>query len=200
MKQGLIGEKIGMTTWMKGSQAVPVTVVKAGPCYVTAVLEEGGQKKIELGFKETKAHRLAKPQRDYFKKHNLPFLKERKVFEIAQDRKIGDKIDVSLFTEGERVDVRGTSIGRGFQGVMRRFGYRGGPDSHGSMAHRKLQSAGDTNPAKVHKGKGMPGRMGGHQVCVKNLEVIAINREHGLLFLKGAVPGKKGGTLFICKK
>lgn len=200
-RKGIIGKKIGMTTLFKEGEAIPVTLVQAGPCYVVRVLQESEQGKVaELGFEETKPYRVPLPQRAYFQKKNLPVLKRIKAFLVDRERKEGDLLDVSIFSEGERIDVRGRSMGRGFQGVVRRFGYKGGPRSHGSMVHRKLQSAGDTNPNKVHKGKGMPGRMGYKNVCVKNMQIVDIDREHNILALKGGVPGKKGSILYLCKK
>lgn len=208
MVKGLIGRKIGMTQIFKDDgEVVPVTVLYVGPCKVLSfrTREKNGYEAVQLGFEPVKLEKLNKPQQGYFKKLNLD-VGYRVIREVPvdsfEDIKEGDEIKVDLFKQGERVDVTGTSKGRGFQGVMKRFGFSGGPDSHGSsLFHRRPGSIGsNTDPGRVIKGKRMPGRMGGETVTVKNLEVVDVDVERNLLYLKGAVPGARNSLVIVRKK
>lgn len=208
MVKALIGKKIGMTQIFKGNgEVIPVTVLYVGPCKVLTLrtIEKNGYQAVQLGFESVKLNKLNKPQQGYFKKLNLNtgyrIIKEVSV-DTLDDVKEGDEIRVDLFKEGERVDVTGTSKGRGFQGVMKRFGFGGGPDSHGSsLFHRRPGSIGaTTDPGRVIKGKKLPGRMGRETVTVRNLEVVGVDVERNLIYLKGAVPGARNSVVIVKKK
>ncbi|MCX7662104.1 MAG: 50S ribosomal protein L3 [Candidatus Omnitrophica bacterium] len=196
---GLIGKKIGMTSVFNQKQEIiPVTVVEAGPCVVLGVRE----KKIQLGFEPIKENRVKKPLLGFFKKINLPPLRVIKEFKLAEEKQyeIGQKLTVEIFKEGEFVDITGTSIGKGFQGGMKRWGWSGGPQTHGSMSHRRIGSAGSsTSPGRVLKGHRMPGRMGNKTVTIQNLEVVKVDPENNLLLIKGALPGCKNSYVIVKK-
>lgn len=198
----IIGRKIGMTQIFKNNKAIPVTVIKAGPCVVVQkkTVETDGYNALQLGFEEISEKKVNKPLLGHFKKFGVkPFriLKEFRV-ENIDDFEIGQEIKVSMFKEGDIVDVTGWSKGRGFAGAMKRWGFRGGPRSHGSKFHRQLGSVGQhTEPAKIWKGKKMPGRYGNERVTIRNLEVLKVDAENNLLVVKGGVPGARGGLLLI---
>lgn len=199
----IIGKKIGMTqVFNENGETVPVTVIKAGPCEVTGVrtLEKDGYKAIQLGFEDILEKRLNKSQRDYFKQSNIT--PKRILREIRSSFKkkpeLGKEVKVDIFKEGQKVDVSGISKGKGFQGGVKRWGWSIGPKSHGSRSYRKPGSVGaSADPARVVKGKRMPGRMGGKKVTVKNLEIVKVDIEKNILALTGSVPGPKGGYLLI---
>ncbi len=196
---GLIGKKIGMTQVFTadGSQ-VGVTAIEAGPCAVLMVMD----KNVQLGFELGKEKNIKKPQLGFFKKLNIA---PRKVIkdlskETNVEYKIGDELRVDLFAEGDFVDVSGTSIGKGFQGGMKRWHWQGGPRTHGSTSHRRVGSIGSsTTPGRVFKGHHMPGHMGAEKVTVQNLKVIKVDLEHNILLVEGAVPGHKNGYIIITK-
>ncbi|MBN2218988.1 MAG: 50S ribosomal protein L3, partial [Kosmotogaceae bacterium] len=202
--KGILGRKLGMTTIYKDGKAFGVTVVKAGPCTVVQKkTSEGGEyDAIQVGFEELTPERakkiLTKPLVKKFeavkvKPHRV--LKEFKVGNI-NDFNVGDIIEAGVFSEGEKVDVTGFSKGRGFSGAMKRWNFRGGEASHGSKFHRELGSVGNhTDPAKIWKGKKMPGQYGNEKKTVKNLTVVKVDAENGLLAIYGAVPGARGGLL-----
>ena len=198
----IIGRKIGMTQIFKNNKAIPVTVIKAGPCVVVQkkTVETDGYNALQLGFEEISEKKVNKPLLGHFKKFGVkPFriLKEFRI-ENIDDFEIGQEIKVSMFKEGDIVDVTGWSKGRGFAGAMKRWGFRGGPKSHGSKFHRQLGSVGQhTEPAKIWKGKKMPGRYGNERVTIRNLEVLKVDVENNLLVVKGGVPGARGGLLLI---
>ena len=204
--KGILGRKLGMTTIYKDGKAFGVTVVKAGPCTVVQKkTSEGGEyDAIQVGFEELTPERakkiLTKPLVKKFeavkvKPHRV--LKEFKVGNI-NDFNVGDIIEAGVFSEGEKVDVTGFSKGRGFSGAMKRWNFRGGEASHGSKFHRELGSVGNhTEPAKIWKGKKMPGQYGNEKKTVKNLTVVKVDAENGLLAIYGAVPGARGGLLVI---
>ena len=198
---GILGKKIGMTQiFNEKGMPVVVTVIEAGPCTVLQVKEPKKDKysAIQLGFLERRASLATKPELGHFKKAGtLPkkFVKEIKGID---NYKIGDIIDVSIFNKGEFVDVIGTSIGKGFQGGMKRHNWKGGEAGHGSMHHRAPGSIGASSfPSRVHKGHALPGHMGFDKITTQNLEVIQIDKENNLLVVKGAVPGYKNGFLVI---
>jgi len=183
---------------------IPVTVIEAGPCYVTQIKtkEKNGYSAVQIGFGEAK--KITKALAGHLKKAKvgkLMFLREfRNETPKIDDKelKIKDKIDISIFKEGDRVKVSGISKGKGFQGAVKRWGFSGMGASHGvKHEHRTLGSVGSSFPERVIKGKKMPGRMGSERVTVKNLEVVKVDPENNLITLKGAVPGKKGILLEI---
>jgi len=198
----IIGRKVGMTQIFKDNKAIPVTVIKAGPCVVVQkkTVETDGYNALQLGFEGISEKKVNKPLLGHFKKFGVkPFriLKEFRV-ENVDEFEIGQEINVSMFKEGDVVDVTGWSKGRGFAGAMKRWGFRGGPKSHGSKFHRQLGSVGQhTEPAKIWKGKKMPGRYGNERVTIRNLEVVEVDTENNLLVVRGGVPGARGGLLLI---
>lgn len=199
--KGLIGRKVGMTQIFIGESVVPVTVVEAGPCTVLQVKtpEKDGYSAIKLGFGTVKHKIKDKENKGRYKVILKPaFIKELRVDESKNFNK-GDVLDVSYLEGIKYVDVTGYSKGRGFQGVMKRWGFSGAPDSHGqSVFHRRPGSIGQhTFPAKVWKGKKMAGRMGNKKITVQNLEVIDIDKEKNLILVKGAVPGYKGSFIVV---
>ncbi len=204
MPKGLIGKKLGMTQIFNEEEAIPVTVIEAGPCWVTQIKtpEKDGYSAIQLGFERTKENKLNKPLLGHFKKNKLEPC--RKLAEIRLDEgevlnyQVGSEVKVDIFKPGEKVDVVGTSKGRGFAGVVKRHGFKGFPASHGSRYHRAGGSIGMAAfPARVIKGMRMAGRYGGTRVTVQNLEVVKVIPEENLLVVKGAVPGPVGGYVLI---
>lgn len=203
--KGLIGKKIGMTRVFDDSgNHVPVTVLKAGPCVVLQVRDEDtdGYRAVQLGYIEDglKPERLNKPQRGHLAKSGAPPVRVIREFGIEgnEEAQPGDRLTVEQFADVVEVDVTGTSKGRGFQGVMRRHGFKGGPAGHGSMFHRKPGAIGQAAwPARVFKGKKMPGQMGNRRVKQEGLKVVGIDAERHLLLVRGAVPGANNGYVFI---
>jgi len=204
--KGIIGKKVGMTqVFSERGEAIPVTVIEAGPCFVAQIktVEQDGYAAVQLGFEETKPKRLTQPQLKHLQKSNLPALRHLRELRIADDElasfEEGQKLTVDIFEEGEMVDVTGTSKGRGFAGVVKRYGFRGGPKTHGQSD--RLRAPGSvgacTTPGRVFKGKRMPGRMGGERVTTQGLQVVLVDPERNLLALRGAVPGSKNGLLLI---
>ena len=203
---GLIGKKIGMTSsFAPDGRLVPVTVVQVGPCVVTQVKtqEKDGYKAIQLGFDETPAEKLNKPISGHLKKatdKGYRVLKEFRAESVEEDIEPGSVLDLELFSIGDKVTVTGTTKGRGFQGTIKRHGFSRGPETHGNRNHRKPGSIGNSAwPAKVIRGKRMPGHMGVDTETVKNLTVVDIKPKDNLLLLKGAVPGPKTGIIKIFK-
>ena len=200
---GILGKKLGMTqVFDENGRMMPVTVVEAGPCCVTQVktAERDGYGAIQLGFAEVrKAKLLNKPAAGVFKKAGLKPYKILKEFPMG-DVKVGDMVTVERFQKGDIVSVSGVSKGKGFQGVMKRLNYSGGPGSHGSMFNRAPGSIGQSSyPSRVFKNKGLPGHMGSERVTVKNLKVVDVRVEQNLLLILGALPGSKGTYLEIRK-
>jgi large subunit ribosomal protein L3 len=202
MIRSILGRKVGMTQiFDEAGAVVPVTVVKAGPCVVTAkrTLEKNGYEAIQVGFEDVKESRLTRPRAGEFKKAGVA--PKRVVREFrgpgAAEMEVGAEINVSTFAPGDLVDVIGQSKGKGFQGVVKRYHWHGADMTHGSMIHRKPQSAGATDPARIFKNTGRPGHMGDERVTVKRLRVAAVDAERGLLLIRGAVPGANGGLLTV---
>ena len=202
--EGILGKKLGMTQiYAADGTAVPVTVIQAGPCLVVQrkTVETDGYDAVQIGLVEDKpAKKVGRPREGHFKKAGVAPV--RRVVELlldaGEDANPGDSIDVSIFAEKEWVDVIGTSKGKGFQGVMKRHGFRGGAGSHGSMFHRAPGSIGQSAyPSRVMPGMRGTGRMGGERVTVKNLQVIKVDAEQNLIYVRGAVPGPKSGFLQI---
>ena len=199
MISGLIGKKLGMTQIFDADgNIIPVTVVEAGPCFVLKLIDS--PLKIALGFNPVKESRLTQPRLGLFKKIGVVPLKTIREFRSTdnKDYKIGQEIKVDIFKAGDFVTVTGTSIGKGFQGGMKRWNWSGGPAGHGSMHHRRVGSIGaSSDPSRVLKGTHMPGHMGTEQVTVENLRVMEIDHDQNLLMLKGAVPGHKNSLITI---
>ena len=197
--KGIIAKKIGMTQMFdKDGKIVPMTILKAGPCKVVQkkTIEKDGYNAVQLGFEEIKEKKVNNPLKGHMKKigEYFRFLKEIRDF----DKNEGEIIEVDIFKTGERVKVTGLSKGKGFQGVMKRWGMAGGFDSHGSTSHRRVGAIGNRlTPQKVFKGKRMPGHMGFEKVSLRNLEVVFIDKDNNLIGVKGAVPGPNGGILII---
>ncbi len=192
----ILGLKLGMSQiFDEKGNVIPVTLVKAGPCQVTQIkTKEGpdGYDAIQIGFKELKPKKVKKTQK------GKPFQYLREFRGDPKKYKVGDKIDVSIFKEGELVKVSGISKGKGFAGVVKRWGFAGRPTSHGTKHEVRAPGAiGSATPPRVLKGKKMAGRKGGKRVTVKNLQIIKIDPENNLLAIKGAVPGRRGTLLEI---
>ncbi|MFQ3663934.1 MAG: 50S ribosomal protein L3 [Chloroflexaceae bacterium] len=203
MVHGMLGRKIGMMqVFTAKGEVVPVTVISAGPCVVTQVrtVERDGYEAVQLGFEEVPARKLTRPQQGHLRGAGamLRVLREFSA-DNPQEHSVGEVINVDLFQVGQKVDVSGTSKGRGFAGVVKRHGFRGGPKTHGqSDRHRAPGSIGaGTTPGRVWKGQKMAGRMGGKRVTVQNLEVVEVIPERNLLLVKGSVPGARNGLLHI---
>jgi large subunit ribosomal protein L3 len=203
MLKGLIGKKVGMTQiFDEAGAAVPVTLIEAGPCYVTQVrhLDRDGYAAVQLGFEEAKPKRLSGGQLGHLKRNDLPPLRFLREFqEKSPEVQEGDTLTVAVFEIGEIVDVVGTSKGKGFQGAVKRYHFHGGPKTHGqSDRHRAPGSrSSGTTPGRVYKGARGPGHMGDDRVTVQNLKVVLVDAERNLLGLRGAVPGAKGGLVMI---
>ena len=204
MKQGLLARKRGMTQVLgDDGNATPVTVLQAGPCTVVQVKTRAtdGYDALQLGF-EAKQKNVTKPMAGHFKKANVGasrVLRELRV-ETTEGFQVGQTLSVELFQAGELVDVTGTTKGRGFQGGIKRHGWRGGEATHGSMFHRAPGSIGaSSDPSRVFPGHRLPGRMGATQVTVPHLEVVRVLPAQHLLVVKGAVPGAPGGLVLVRK-
>jgi large subunit ribosomal protein L3 len=204
MKKFLLGKKMGMTqVFTEEGLSIPVTVIEAGPCTVIQKKtdENDGYTSLKLGFGNVSEKRLSKPAKGQFSKFKLQCKKHLKEFRIADNSsfEVGQEIKVdTMFTAGDKIDVTGISKGKGFQGTIKRYGQKGGPETHGSMYHRRVGSmSANTNPARVFKGKKLPGHMGVDKVTIQNLDVVRVDAERNLLLVKGAVPGAKGAILII---
>src|SRR5689334_12174302 len=202
--EGLLGQKVGMTQiYAEDGSAVPVTVLKAGPCLVVQrkTADVDGYEAVQLGVVEERPRKKTnQPLSGHFKKAGVPPV--RRVAEFAlgdgEELKAGDEVKASIFEEKEYVDVVGISKGKGYQGVMKRHGFAGGRSSHGSMFHRAPGSIGSSAyPSRVFPGMRAGGRMGGERVTVKNLQVVRVDAEQNLIYVRGAVPGPKNGYLAI---
>ena len=182
--------------------AIPVTVIKAGPCVVTQIKqkEKEGYNAVQIGYAESSPQKMTKPRLGHLTKSNLPPLRHLKEYRVdsTDSFTISQKIGVDLFQVGQNINVSGTTIGKGFAGTVKRHHFTRGPMTHGSKNHREPGSIGQgSTPAKVHKGKKMAGRLGGNKATIKNLEVIYVNSKDNLLVIKGSVPGKSGNLLSI---
>lgn len=200
MSTGLIGRKLGMTrVFHEDGSAVPVTVIEAGPCRVVQVQES----RLQLGFGAKRATRQTKAELGHARKAGLEAAPQvlRSFPSPAEALTAGDTVTVSIFEPGERVKVTGTSKGRGFQGVVHRHGFGGGPGSHGNTRHRKPGSIGPgTNPSRVIKGKKMPGHHGAARHTELGLIVVRVDPERNLLFIRGAIPGARNGIVTVAKQ
>lgn len=204
MKKFILGTKIGMTQiFNENGLAIPVTVVQAGPCTVLQkkTVDTDGYGAVKVGFADANEKRLNKPDKGQFSKIKVEpkkYVREFRAddfdkYEVGQEIKVAD-----MFENGEKIDVTGISKGKGFAGVIKRYGHQRGKETHGSMYHRRVGSMGaNTSPARVFKGKKLPGHMGVDRVTVQNLDVVRVDAERNLLLIKGAVPGPKGGLVII---
>jgi large subunit ribosomal protein L3 len=203
MKKGIIGKKLGMTQiFTEDGTRVPVTVVQAGPCVVTQkkLQDVDGYSAVQVGFESVDAASVTKPQLGHCVKSGkgvFRHLREMKL-ENAADLNLGDSLTVDQFMPGEYVDVTGTSIGKGFQGVIKRWNFKGGRASHGSRFHRAPGSIGaSATPSRVFKNKKMPGQMGNEKVTVQRLQIVRVDADDNLLLIKGAIPGHKNNIVII---
>ena len=219
MKKCIIGKKVGMMqVFDETGIFIPVTVIEAGPCTVVQkkTEENDGYSAVKVGFLGEKAadekeaakgslarkleKNMGKPVKGQFGKFKLPLRKHLRELKLdnAADLNVGDEIKVDIFKAGEKVDVAGISKGKGFQGTIKRYGQKGGAETHGSMYHRRVGSMGaNTSPARVFKGKKLPGHMGVDRITVLNLDVVRVEADKNLLLVRGAVPGAKGAILYI---
>ncbi len=202
--RGILGRKVGMTQLFDDSgQVIPVTIVEAGPCYVTQVktVETDGYNAVQIGFEETPERKLTKGQRGHLAAAGAPNL--RRLVELryqgAPDLGLGDEIKADVFDQGDYVDVTGVSKGKGFAGVVKRHGFAGGPKTHGqSDRHRAPGSAGaGTTPGHTFPGMKGPGQMGNKRVTVQNVQVALVDPDRNLLAIKGSVPGPRGGLVLV---
>lgn len=201
----LLGKKVGMTrVFSPDGRQFAVTVIEAGPCTVVQrkTRDNDGYDAVQLGFGTKREKLFTKPELGHFKKHGVEPRRHLREFPVAgdDDLKPGDEIRADVFKPGDRVDIAGTSKGKGYQGVQKRHGFGGGPAGHGSMFHRRPGSIGQSSdPAKVFKGMKMAGHMGAERVTVQNLEVVEVDPEKNLIVVRGAIPGANGGIVELKK-
>jgi large subunit ribosomal protein L3 len=203
MFKGLIGRKVGMTqVFDDDGIARPVTLIEAGPCYVTQVktVEKDGYSSVQIGFDEVKPKRLTRGQLGHLERNELPPLKVLREFKTKSPEVTeGDQLSVDIFETGERVDIVGTSKGRGFAGVVKRYHFAGGPKTHGQSDRQRAPGslAAGTTPGRVFKGKRGPGRMGNERVTSPNVRVALVDPERNLIAVDGSVPGPRGGLVIV---
>ena len=200
MINGMIGKKLGMgQTFDDSGRAIGVTVVEVGPCFV---VRKKGEATVQVGYGPTKESRVSKPLMGQFKKAGLSPFRVLRDFQVDEpgSLEVGQEIRVDIFNPGEKVKVVGTSKGKGFAGVMKRWNFGGGKDTHGSRSHRIPGSVGQCAwPSRVFKGKKLPGRLGGVRVTAPRVEVIEVRADENVILLKGPIPGSRGGIVFIRK-
>ena len=203
MKKALIGKKVGMTQiFDEQGKVIPVTAIEVGPCTVMQIktVDQDGYQAVQLGFEDVKESKITKQELGKFKKSNLTpkkYLREVRL-DSVEGLKVGDELKADVFQVGDKVDVQGTSKGKGFQGVIKRWGQSRGPMGHGSMYHRRPGSMGPTStPGRVLPGKNLPGHMGVETVTVQNLEVVKVDLDKNVILVKGSVPGAKNSILKI---
>lgn len=203
MSKVILGRKLAMTQIFDENVLIPITIVEAGPCIIVErkVKKKNGYNAIQLGFLEIKENRVNKPELGHFRKSEVrpqKYLREIRVKDIG-NLKIRDEIRVDVFKEGDLVDVVGISKGKGFAGVVKRWGFKGGPASHGAGGWRRRPGSigASADPSRVFKGKKMPGRMGAEKKTVRNLEIVKVDKKENLLLIKGSLPGIKGSLLTI---
>ncbi len=205
MEKAIIGKKIGMTQiFDEKGLVIPVTVIEAGPCIVAQVktIETDGYNAIQLGYGDVKENRINRPEKGHFTKAKLALKKHLREFRVSEvaDVTVGNEIKADVFEAGDKIDVQGTTKGKGFQGVIKRHGQSRGPMGHGSMYHRRPGSMGSTStPGRVFKGKKLPGHMGVQTVTIQNLDVVKVDLDKNVILVKGSVPGAKGAILKIRK-
>jgi large subunit ribosomal protein L3 len=202
MTNGLLGKKLGMTQMLDEASLTPVTVIEAGPCHVVMIKtkERDGYEAVQLAFGEVKERKLSKARAGHLKKNQAPPSRVLREFKKDGEVTVGQTVKADIFKKGDWVDVIGVSKGKGFQGVVRRHHYSGGPESHGSMFHRAPGSIGASSfPSRVWKGKTLPGHMGAERVTMQRLKVVESRPDENLLFVRGAVPGAANGLLVVKK-
>ena len=203
MKKGIIGKKVGMTQiFDEKGNVIPVTAIETEGNIVAQIktVETDGYQSIQLGYGDVKDKHINKPEAGHFAKAKLPNKKHLREFRLdsVENYKVGDEVKVDIFEAGEKVDIQGTSKGKGFQGVIKRHGQHRGPMGHGSMYHRRPGSMGSTStPGRVFKGKKLPGHMGKVTVTIQNLEIVKVDTDKNVLLVKGSVPGPKGAILKV---
>lgn len=203
MSQIIIGKKLGMTQVYDGANTlVPVTVIEAGPCPVTQIktAQSDGYEAVQIGFGAQKTQRMSKPELGHLKKAGAEPLRKLAEFRVenASEFKLGDVITVAKFSEGQMVDIIGTTKGRGFQGVMKRYNFDGQPQTHGHMMHRRPGSVGcRQTPGHVYKGRKMPGHMGQVRRTTQNHPIVKILEDKNILLIKGSIPGAKGDIVIV---
>ena len=203
MKKGIIGKKIGMTQiFDEKGNVIPVTVIETAGNIVAQVktVETDGYNAIQLGYGEIKDKHINKPRAGHFAKAKLANKKHLREFrlESVENYKVEDEVKADIFEAGEKIDVQGTTKGKGFQGVIKRHGQHRGPMGHGSMYHRRPGSMGSTStPGRVFKGKKLPGHMGRTTVTIQNLDVVRVDMDKNVILVKGSVPGPKGAILKV---
>ncbi|MCZ6799413.1 MAG: 50S ribosomal protein L3 [Nitrospirae bacterium] len=204
MINGLIGKKIGMIQVFDEARClVPVTVVEAGPCGIVQIKEKKGRDgydAVQVGFQDVPDRKLTKPQIGHLKKANDKRWRHLREFSANGKAELGALVTVDLFSKGDQVNIQGVSKGKGFQGVMKRHNYAGGPASHGSMFHRAPGSLGQSSfPSRVFKNKGLPGQMGNKRITVKGLKIFDVKSEENILLVTGSIPGPIGGMVIVRK-
>ena len=202
MTNGLIGKKLGMTQVFDESRLTPVTIIAAGPCRVVTLKtkERDQYEAVQLSFGEVKEGKLSKAELGHLKKNQAAASRVLREFKKDGEPVVGQMVTVGMFQKGDWVDVIGVSKGKGFQGVVKRHHYAGGPESHGSMFHRAPGSIGASSfPSRVWKGKTLPGHMGSERVTVQRLKVVESRSEENLLFVRGAIPGATNGVVVVRK-
>ena len=204
MQKGIIGKKIGMTQiFDESGKVIPVTVVEAGPCVVVQkkTVENDGYAALQLGYGDVKVQRMNKPLKGHFEKADVAYKKNLKEFRLddCDALNVGDIVKADTFAVGDAVDVVGTSKGKGFAGAIKRHNQHRLKETHGTgPVHRQAGSMGAcSSPSRIYKGKGMAGHMGAEQVTVQNLEIVKVDTENNLIAIKGAIPGPKGGIVYI---
>ena len=204
MQKAIIGKKIGMTQlFAEDGKVIPVTVVSAGPCVVVQKkdVENDGYDSVQLGYEDIPERKANKPKKGHFAKADAPLKRHLKEFRLdnASQMNVGDVVTVEVFAEGEKVDVTGISKGKGYAGVVKRYGNSKLRATHGTgPVHRSVGSVGaNSDPSRIFKGKKMAGHMGAEQVTVQNLDVIKIDTTNNLIVIKGAIPGPKGGLVYV---
>ena len=203
MKKGIVGKKLGMTQLFDANgNVVPVTVIEAGPCVISQkkMIENDGYEAVQIGFGDLKASKVNKPMKGHFAKGDVApkkVLREFR-FEDVSAMNVGDIIKADIFAEGEAVDVRGTSKGKGYAGVIKRWNFSRLKETHGTgPVHRHGGSLGSIDPARIFRGKKMAGHLGNERVTVQNLSVVKVDAEKNIIAVKGAVPGPKGGIVVL---
>lgn len=203
MKKAILAKKLGMTqVYAQDGTVVPVTVLQAGPCYVVQkkTMEKDGYEAVQLGFDEAREKLLNKPQKGHLAKAGVGMLRSLREFKLedAASYEVGQEVKADVFAEGDRVDVSGTSKGKGFAGVIKRHNQHRGRMTHGSGFHRAPGSMGGaSSPSRVFKSKNLPGHLGAVKVTTQNLTIVSVNAEKNVILVKGAVPGPNGALVSV---
>ncbi len=203
MQKAIMGRKLGMTqVFAEDGKVTPVTVIEAGPCVITQkkTVETDGYSAVQMGFADKKESKMTKPLKGHFDKAGVPYKRFLCEFRLdnTEELNVGDVVKADTFEAGEAVDVTGRSKGKGYAGTIKRWGTHRGPMTHGSGYHRGVGSLGAcSSPSRVFKGKKLPGHLGNERVTIQNLDIVKVDTERNLLLVKGAVPGPKGGLLYI---